>query len=568
MPLGYTTRNAPDIAVKLAGFTPDAPTDFPTGVPRPDFAALVGAITPATLRRPVPVLAMTLGMDVLAIGEVELDATDFPGEQPPLGTGGSRYPLLQVGDHGWYAILFSVDTDQLGPSPDVAPAIAAAGADADRSLFAYVLPTSAVAWLPEEDQSRLALPPTALGLTDRDDALVALNLHMALYATDLARYPDVFTTRPLPARPTVYFTIDDRSLTADECKALAAAWGLGRIDSVTIYATEWTDAGWQRLPSVYATAAQLGLDLPDGAAIDGLALDTKGSGATGQPHELLFSLRGADGHVVEAPHQIQYVRPGDPPPAPPRPVVIRRRDGRYGSLGREARGGRGIGDFCTADPWVATGQRAEWYRADPLLDDFLIARRLPPDEAHLLPTGSGMRLAGWVPRQMLQRPFGGLVRADLAQAEASLPSLPSLLVQHAGGGFRVPELRLGIAAYRHSERARSMMRACLAGPLPTPVAGPARLRWGRMKDYTVPVGDPGNVAWLGEFEFAYAGTPVTRDVELPTDGVLPPRSGSTSGSGAPSAAVPDPAHRCAYVMQWQMEANGSSYVSPIAALRF
>lgn len=568
-PLGFTSQLEPSITVKLAGFVAGEPPNWPAGLPQPDFAGFARAIAPRDWRIPVPILAMSLGIDVLSIGEVRLKDTEFPDEPAPLGVEAS-YPLLKVGDHGWYAILFSVDEDQLGPSPDLAPDLVAAAAAAklDRSVFCYVLPESSGARLQGEDESRLVLGPEALGLSaERDEQVVALNTHMALYTTDLGRYPDLFTTRPLPEQPSIYFTVDTTRLPEAERQQLAEAWEQDAVAPNTIYQSQWNGTAWRPV-RVYATAAQLRLGVPPDVAIDGLALDTKKQGSSRREHELLFSLRSTTNHVVEAAQQIQFVRvEASAPDDPPRPVVVRRRDNGYGSLARQVRGGRGIGDFCTQDPWVVDDGRNDWRLADPLLDDFFVARRLPPPDAHLLPTERGLRFVGLLPATSSTQ-FGWLPEREPPAHESERPIV---LVRGPFGRMLLPELRLGIAAYRHHGPAGPMVRACLSGPLPTPVAGAARVRWGRLANYTEPTDAPGNLRWLDERPVTYTGTPVAEDIALPTDGVLPPRTGTPGPAGSSSAAaaaLPDGSNRGAFVVQWQLEADGRTYVSPLAALRF
>lgn len=569
-PLGYTAVLHPDIRVKTAGFATGLPPAWPAGTPRPDFAGFVRERTPPGLSRPLPLLAMSLGIDVLATTETALRAGDFPDEPAPLGDDYEWYPVLDLGDHGWYAIVFSVDGAMVGPMPDLAPDIEAAGDERDRSVFCYVLPTSTTTALPEEAESVRVLRPDALDLADRRDGIVALNMHMALYWTDLARYPDVFTTRPLPERPVLYFTLDTALLSKDDLALLASEWGGALPTSTTIWGSVWNGARWES-PQVYARAGDLRLDVPNGVAIDGLALDTKGTNDRADD-DLLFSLRGTSGHAVDASAQVQYVSVVDTTPTTsPRPVVVRRRGHGYGSLGRQMRGGMGIGDFCTADPWVVAAQRGirtTVFDADALLDDFFIARRLPPADPYVVvgTTPAGLRLEGFVPATLATSlPFGAMVDAG-----GTFPDAESrVLLPYAGLRLRAPEMGLAIAGYRYYHGERAYMRACMSGPFGSAGTGEATVRWGVIQDYVEPTSAAGNVAWTGSRDLPYAGAPFTWDVELPTEGgVLEPRTRSRPSASLPGAGTKDTHRRIAFVMQWKLRLSDRTLVSPIAALRY
>jgi len=560
-PLGFTSHDVPAIRVKVAGFDPGAPANWPAGLARPDFEQFVTQITPPGVP-PVPLLAMSLGIDVIAVDEEKLTPADFPAEPEPQ-PGVTSYPVLQVGDHGWYAIEFTVDSRWVGTNPDLAPDIVAAKDEMDRSVFCYILPKSTSTLLPAEEQSVRVLPPAALGL-DAPDEIRAMNLHMGLYWTDLSKYPDVFTSRPLPAEATVYFTLEVDLLTPEQREALKSAWSVEQISSLVIYRSRWNGTHW-KVPTIYRTAAALRITAPAGAAIDGIALETKGRpGEEGD--ELLYSLRGTATFDVPAEHQLMYVVVVAPDLTmePPRPVVVKRRGGGYGSLGRQVRGGQGIGDFCTADPWVLDDLQRTLFAADALLDDLFVARRLPSDA----PYGEFRRdpdrwsLHGWIREAVREEPYFG---STFAESSPKAPWRPSLLLPGANRVLQLPKLDLAIAGFRFQQGDRPMMRGCMSWPESAAATGKATVRWGCINDYTKPICDPGNVYWEDPQELPYVGQPFVHDQALPDDGALPPRNGNAPTGGWPPGK---PKSRKAFLMQWMLDVGGTTYLSPIAALRY
>jgi hypothetical protein len=562
-PLGFTSNDVPSIRVKVAGFDPGEPPNWPAGLARPDFEQFVAQITPTGVP-PVPVLAMSLGIDVLAVDEEKLTAADFPAEPEPQ-PGATSYPVLQVGDHGWYAIEFTVDSRWLGTNPDLAPDIVATKDEMDGSVFCYILPESSAKLLPAEEESVRVLPPAALGLAGSDE-LRAINLHMGLYWTDLGKYPDVFTSRPLPLEAAVYFTLDSDLLLPEQRDALKSAWSVEQIGSLVIYRSRWNGTHWLA-PTIYRTAAALRIDAPAGAAIDGLALDTKGTPEE-KDDELLYSLRGTTAFTVPAARQLMYVAVAEDVPAKkePRPVVVKRRGGDgYGSLGRQVRGGQGIGDFCTADPWVLDDQQRTLFAAEPLLDDFLIARRLPSDVpcVAFVRDAAGWSLQAWIGQAAPEAPCFGSTFLTEPMSKGS--PRPIVLLPGRGGWLLPPKLGLAISGFRCLDGDRPMMRACMAWPESAAAVGQGTVRWGRIANYAESTTDPNNVTWLGSEKLVYADGLLVHDRPLPEDGALPPRQGSAPSGGWPPG---DPKSRKAFLMQWMLDVGGTTYLSPIAALRY
>lgn len=502
-PMGVTSALSPDILMKPAGIVPGPPPNLPPNLPAPAFDQLVQSLLVGLPQEPTesPLLAMSLGTDVIAVTPTYITQGQFD-DHPPSPTG--TYPVLELGDHGWYAIEFTVNSSELGSNPDLAPDIGVA-CERDGSVFAFVLPESAVEFLPPGKDSARVLSPQMLGLPTQDDHLHAMNMHMGIYYTDLAEYDNVFTTRPVPDNPSVFFSLRPEFIAEVGAGVIAEAWGLGNKQEVhggVIFRTDWQNESWTS-PSVYATATSLGLPNADQKdyVFDGLAIDTKNT-ASPQDDELLFSLRETATVEVPPADQVLHVKPGDPPLR-----IVIRKSGKYGVLGQQLRAGRGIGDFCTADPWVYAYPElrgAQFLRARPeaaasfqnaplLVDDFLIARRLNPGVAP----------------------------------------------------------QLSVSAFRAVVDSRPVMRLCGSSRLDLPGAKVATIRWSRIADLT----RPGQINWHPDHqaEIRYAGRPFTFDVQLPPDGHL--------GTG-----TQDRLH--AFVMQWSVTADGVTYWSPIAALRY
>ncbi len=462
-PVGITATSSAAIRVKLPGFAPTGRPSLPTDLPDPRFDTLVASITQGLATQQAPILAMSLGIDVIATAEEQLRGNQFEEAGIPDGT----YPVIQIGPHGWYAIVFSVESGQLGADPDLAPDIGAMNGR-DASLFCYVLPTSyeppangaapGMQVLHTERQSVRILDPAALGLAPTD-SVHGVNLHLAMYQTDLARYGRLFR-RPLSPNPSVYFTLRPEFIAANA--GIRQAWDLAAsvpIHGTTIFVTRWDDTRWST-PVMYATRTDLGL--PEAPAIDGLAIDTKLPDSTAQDDELLVSMTDTSGGLAE--DQILFTRLG----GPPRRVAVKKGSG-YGILGRQLRAGRGIGDFCTADPWVATEVNMTVRNAPRLVDDFFVARRL----------------------------------------QSATP--PHLAIS----AFRV--LRDGVP----------MVRVCTSWPYPVADVDSARVRFGRVADLT----RPDQIVWEPtSITIAYANAPTWVELTLPPGGFLgqplPPEPGT------------------------------------------
>lgn len=463
-PLGFTTRGNENIQIKLAGFE----ASLPSLVTRPAFERLVSDIL-ATLPVPKtgepPILAMSLGMDVIVPSLKQL----IPGTHKLDGDAIAApidIAILEVGIHGWYAIEFSVNSAQLDPQDVLAPDIEKALTDGelDRSVFSYVLPDSHpwVTLLPGEEHSVRCLSPTTLDLSDTKDEIHALNLHMGLYDTDLGKYPNVFTTRPLPPNPSVYFTLRPEFATPWVTEVVKTTWG-GTGDSSTIYKTNWVGNRWTQ-PGVYRTAQSFGIEGKDPPIIDGLAIDTRLTQQT-EDDFVLFSLASTSGRLVPAEAQMLFKGLGEP--GPPRRTVVKI-NGDYHSLGKVMKGGRGIGDFCSGDPFARREGKASDLAVEFFPDDFLIARRLPNDEDK-----SG-------------------------------------------------ELALSIAAYRQ-EHLQPFVRACLSWPGGKAKSADVIVRFGLIPDITA---TPLQYQWNpSALQLQYSGKPLTFDWPLPADGVLLPPPG-------------------------------------------
>lgn len=390
-PLGWTSALEGAIQVKAPGFTPGAPPTLPTGVPKVDFGAFVAATFGPVAKtfRESPLLAMSLGIDVITTNDMLVKSGDLDPAVP--GWNDGDYPVLAVGDHGWYAIEFSVDSDQVHPADVLAPALASpTGRDA--AVFCYVLPesystTGSQYLLPDEKETTRILEPEHLGMTQPGDQVHALNMHIGLYQTDVA-LADAFTKRKLPADPTIYFTLRPEFSADVGPAALAVVWNMqpAQINSATIYRSQWLHGAWSAV-QIWKTAQDLEIPSPATAIFDGLAIDTLAAGG----HAILYSLRSTAEREVGPDDQIMHVRTGKPP----RPVVVKK-GAKYGVLSREMGSGHAVGDFCTADPWLTTEDfRLYTARADTVPDDFLFARRKPnrvsTDERTTLPI-SAMRV--------------------------------------------------------------------------------------------------------------------------------------------------------------------------------
>ena len=459
-PVAVTTTSEPGIRVKRPGFVAGPP---PASLSLAPFDQLPKDILSGIAVAPgeSALRAISLGLEVFLVKEISLAVGD-PVDGIPVSAP-TTILLMEVGGHGWAAIGFTVDDSQLGGHP-LAPAIAGAkgAGELDRSVFAYALPMSAGEWVPAEDESVIASGPAPL-LLAAGDAIHALDMHIALYETDLAKYAQYFTTRPLPPKPCVYFTLRPEFVQAHEA-ALEQAWGIADVNTATIFMTEPVGGTWAT-PTVYLTFPQLHLLgtaglLPE---IDGLAINAVVAGKIDAADEILLSLAAAPGGTGNPADQVLYTRHGGGPVLePPRRVVVRRRPTGYGSLGGQMRAGLGLGDFCTADPFGSVDQ--PW--GTPLLDDFYIARRL---------------------------------------AASTIPA---------------PGPALSIGAHRHRDGETIFMRSFMSWPDALEKSGKATVRSGRMLDLKLGVDEPGNLVWDQSQVLTYHGEPLVFDRKLPTNGLL------------------------------------------------
>lgn len=553
-PLAITSNRGAGISMKLAGFTPGEPATWPPELTRPTFDTLVANMLDGTniaVPAASPILAMSLGVDVIVVQTKTLEAGEWLDDASAVGM--PVAVLDTPGHHGWYAIEFSVDGSLLAGA-DLAPdvAVAVARQEVDATVFSYVLPGSDLAMLPLEWETVRSLAPDDLGLTSRDQ-IHALNLHAGVYQTNLVLYPEVFAERAIPTQPWVYFTLRPEFLTGDVPERLRNGWGLADLpDSGTIYRTNWFNGRWTR-PDLYRRWSDLGLSaLAHAPIIDGLAIDGEETGDV-RDDEILFSLAHTAGYGVPAEMQVQYVPwAGGPPrrvvvPLPPWP-------GRYGSLGKRMRAGRGIGDFCTGDPWNTAKISAKELQSDFLPDDFFIARRLETDEAHVLP--ARLRLPPAARTRADLQP--GRLPEDSASRHRVHPSLVGgshrVLVPGRESTVNVPELALAISGFRQHLDGRAKMRVCFSWPEPRAASGVATIWHGTADNVFAPVfvWDPVPITR------SYAGAPMTLDLELGNDGLLLP----------PPAVSPGPNRTKARIVKWTLVANGQTFVSPVAALRY
>lgn len=376
-PLGWTTATEGWIHVKVPGFAANGAQNLPPTVPGVDFSTFVPRLLqglPST--RQSPLLAMSLGIDVINTVDKTVNAANL--EPPDAAWPAGSYPVLVVGAHGWYAIEFTVDSDQLDVGdPPLAADILPAG-DRDASVFCYVLPESSTSTggqylLPDETESTRVLEPGHLGIVVPNEQLQAINLHMGLYQSDVA-IAGQYTRRELPKQPTIYFTVRPEFIAQIGAAAIASAWQVNQnlVSPGTIFRCQWANGVWSDV-AMYTTAKAMGVEDSATAVIDGLAIDTVKPGG----HEVLFSLRDTPQRDVGPHDQMLHAQPFTTPPKPPRRAMIGI-GGKYGSLGRHMGAGRAIGDFCTADPWLPTGRVTAYDRTtDPVPDDFAFARRKP-----------------------------------------------------------------------------------------------------------------------------------------------------------------------------------------------
>ena len=591
-PAGITASTpSASIVIKTAGFAALDPAS--DAMPGPDFGlfeAQVFSEIPASLSQPQqPVLAMSLGLEVIEAtlkDTVESDDS-WPSDPPGLPT--PHYAIIETlpGFGGWVAFEFSVNTAEIGTNPvtPVAPDIKAArlAGAGDRTVFSYLVPGETPT-LEVEYESVSAMGPEKFDLSTSDE-INGLDMHMALYATDLGLYPGVFTTRPLRPDPWLYFTIRPAfwaALTPMQRQTLS--W-VGTDPTGTIYRAHWNPtanpAHWDP-PVVYLPWDHLAGSAETPQVIDGLSMDVDDSKfSTGADAKILFS---TDDSAPPA-NQIRFAMANinGPNTERPRRVVIKKRDGSgYGSLGVQLGAGSGIGDFCTKDPWLTTQS------PPPILDDFFVARRLLrdhfcEDEMPAVSVVSPVWVHQW--QEWWQRfgieqmrtagpkpPLGDAPRLrsevgpipepgphpwpgpDLKPWPPILPHPflhPVVVVPHLYDFVVLPQIALAVSGYRQrlkneAGNAVPHMRTCMSWPNPTATSGTATLCWGKVADVRFPV-----IEWdhTATQTFAYVGEPLVAKRAL-----LDP--------------APQPGTYRAMVAQWKLEAGGNIYISHVSALRY
>lgn len=344
-PMSFNTNNHHGICYKEAGFPlPDC-----TQGQNPDFARVpsdwLGGSTPQTS----PILAMSMGIDVISVQTKNL----VPGDELDGVPVGSPIPVAVAnlnGGHGWMAFLFSVHGPLTGTEP-LAPAVEAAAicGELDRTVFQYVIPGSV---LGDEDLVLRALGPVELDLSPIDK-IQAMNMQMTFFHAGVVTPPppNQYFSRPLPnpVGTRIYFTLHPDVITSPPF----VGWfeSPSQASSATIFESDWNGSNWSH-PTVFRTFAQLTLQRSE--VIDGLAIDTVGD------LEILFSTQAAP-----IDDQLQYLS-GDER----RPFVVDlppTGTGKFGRGAKRMKSRRGIGDFCIADPW------AREFGAE-VIDDYIVAR--------------------------------------------------------------------------------------------------------------------------------------------------------------------------------------------------
>jgi hypothetical protein len=375
LPFAFTSTRGSSPIVRAPGFTMQEPT-LPPGVANVDFARLHADLFHAFPANHKPIAAFSTGTEVININaDTTISKVEGRPEWQP-----AKYPVLVVGGHGWFTILFNVK-GSLPATPDpnldgtIAPAVANA-TDRGRILFSATIPVSyeqldgPLHYLPAEQDTVPALLAPHLGL-QVGEQLRGVDLIAALHKTDLKNKASLRSR--LPAAPTIYFTLGADFIASVPASMWREVWEIEaeRVSTAVVFRSMWSGERWQR-PVVHATVPRLNLGTDH--EIDGLAIDT-----TQAKQLMLLSTTNAPNVDLE----IQLViAAGEPQP------VLVKRGPAYRSLGRDLRAGRAIGDFCTADPWlVAPGgivTYAEAAAAMDVPDDFMFARR----QQHSPPQGS------------------------------------------------------------------------------------------------------------------------------------------------------------------------------------
>jgi len=575
-PVGITSNNSPTVTIKLAGFTPlpdgDA-TDPPVAPPQFEkfHEDVFRGIPESFPVRKEPILAMSLGLDVIVVDtshsliagdtldEVKLEEADVP-------QGGIPVAIVQTpGDLGWIAFEFSVNSIEVRGGA-MSLAVAEAGEERDRTVFSYLIP-GAMPTLEVEYESVSAMGPETLGLGVGDE-IHGLNMHMALYDTDLTVHANRFTARPdpTPRNAWVYFTLRPAFWSAlDATQRGTLAW-VGADPTGTIYRAQWDPAAptphWNT-PVLYRTALQL-LGVRQPPNLDGLAIDASADGAA----KILFSTDDQTG----AADQIRFVEvpARGAPGRPPRRVVIGRGSRAYGSLGVQLGAGSGIGDFCTKDPALRDQKYGSDHKAFP--DEFFIARRIAPPAPYVEPIHPGPAIR-WPHLPLPERRFYLDPERDWTEppiprwTRQFVPRWPTvvqpqayLFRRHPPFVWPVPELALAVSGYRQYLRNSdgvgvAQMRTCMSWPRPIATSGTATVEWGVMEN----IAHPNNINW--EYfpaaervkDITYDGRPLVATKPLPV---------AVPGE-APQETVPR-----AMVARWSLQAGGKSYISHISALRY
>jgi len=383
-PVGITSEFTSDVRVKLPGIEPV----WPYG-PGPDFSAIPGdwGVFPGQHSL---IRAMSLGIDVINVFPKELPAGTTL-DPPNILASPLDVVIADINTtHGWMALLLSVDSGEGGEnlvgdlSDDVQDAIERG--DLDRTIFTYVFPGSNV--LPV-DKTVAALFKESLELSDPGDHVSAVNMHMGLWQTGIETAEgDEFYTAPFPPTDVkVYFTVHKEHLTNPTVAGWFGDYDANNPDtwpsSATILVSNWDGKTWST-PVVHRAYGRLGL--VQGDEIDGLSIDTLGTN-----EELLFSTVAAE---IEKQIQFQSFDAAGMGLGLRR-LVIKTPEGVHYSAGKRLKVGKGIGDFCTKDPWWADGKVVKTLmpsRHNPY-DDFYIAQHrkpLVPGRKHL--SASGFRL--------------------------------------------------------------------------------------------------------------------------------------------------------------------------------
>lgn len=314
---------------------------------RPDFRSLPPLLANAQI------LSMSIGMETINVLA--------PNTNPTVA-----FPLIDP-EHGWIALLYATNPGDAGPlTPDSVLEKEGERSELGGSLFSFLMPGSSLELLSQEDEATLAMSASTTGLDN--EAILAVDFHMALYGLDPEFLSSTALTRPLPDEPTFYFTLEPPFPSS-----VLPWYGAPANESgATILQTTWnkTSRTWS-IPTVWKLWSEFEA-VARTNRIDGLAIDDGGDPNSGSV-ELLYSLDGSE----SVDDQLIYSRVGERTGTN---GTIRKR--RYSvpngggpvPVPRRVGSGRSLGGTCVVDP-IGIQIPA----SDRRIDEFAIARRDPVD---------------------------------------------------------------------------------------------------------------------------------------------------------------------------------------------